>query len=82
MSLTRPRPVIPEELPKLLHSLSYAVIKSQPKDILSFAAEHFQQLYDEREKGKVEIDREDDRDEKGKEEKPSQDQRVDCFVVG
>ncbi|CAL1269099.1 unnamed protein product, partial [Larinioides sclopetarius] len=52
MSLTRPRPVIPEELPKLLHDLSYAVIKSQPKDIFSFAADYFQQLYDERDKEK------------------------------
>ncbi|XP_035224220.1 calcium-binding tyrosine phosphorylation-regulated protein-like isoform X4 [Stegodyphus dumicola] len=52
MSVTRPRPVVPEELPKLLHSISYAVIKNNPNDIISFAANHFQQLYDEREQQK------------------------------
>ncbi|GFU20011.1 hypothetical protein NPIL_73581 [Nephila pilipes] len=50
MSVTRPRPVVPEELPKLLHSISYAVIKNQPHDIISFAAEHFKQLYEDRER--------------------------------
>ncbi|GIY08233.1 hypothetical protein CEXT_537531 [Caerostris extrusa] len=53
MSVTRPRPVIPEDLPKLLHSLSYAVIKNQPHDIISFAVEHFTLMYHEREREKV-----------------------------
>ncbi|GFV00265.1 hypothetical protein TNCV_729861, partial [Trichonephila clavipes] len=52
MSVTRPRPVVPEELPKLLHSISYAVIKNQPQDIISFAADHFRQLYEDREQQK------------------------------
>ncbi|XP_055943299.1 cAMP-dependent protein kinase type II-beta regulatory subunit-like [Argiope bruennichi] len=83
MSLTRPRPVIPEDLPKLLHSLSYAVIKNQPKDILSFAAEHFQQLYEEREgEEAAAIAREEDADKKDKGEKSTEGQRVDCFVLG
>ncbi|GFY37623.1 hypothetical protein TNIN_95671 [Trichonephila inaurata madagascariensis] len=52
MSVTRPRPIVPEELPKLLHSISYAVIKNQPHDIISFAADHFRQLYEDREQQK------------------------------
>ncbi|GIX83773.1 hypothetical protein CDAR_609891 [Caerostris darwini] len=57
MSVTRPRPVIPEDLPKLLHSLSYAVIKNQPQDIISFAVEHFTLMYHEREREKVDAEK-------------------------
>ncbi|GFU04575.1 hypothetical protein NPIL_96251 [Nephila pilipes] len=73
MSVTRPRPVVPEELPKLLHSISYAVIKNQPHDIISFAAEHFKQLYEDRERqreisAREEIEREMREKEKEKQE--------------
>lgn len=50
MSDTRPRPVVPEELPKILHDLGYAVIKNNPPDIISFAADYFQNLRAEKEK--------------------------------
>ncbi|XP_071037791.1 uncharacterized protein [Parasteatoda tepidariorum] len=50
MSVTRPRPVIPEDLPKLLRDISYAVTKNKPNDIISFLADHLQELCNERER--------------------------------
>lgn len=54
MSIT-PRPIVPGELPNMLHDLSYAVIRNKPQNIYGFAADYFQKLLDSREAQKGDV---------------------------
>ena len=38
---------VPEELPGILKNYAKEVIKSNPKDIISFSANYFEKLYEE-----------------------------------